>query len=161
MIVSHATPPAMITGIRPSAEVAVRKGFTHIQFTLIEEEHATAVDKYLQSLKPIPSPYLVNGELSEKAQKGKLIFESNSCIHCHTGPYFTDQKTHEIGKQGEYDHQNKWDTPTLIEIWRSGPYLHDGRSATMQEMLGKEMHGLRNALSEEEVDQLSEYVLSL
>lgn len=161
MLASHETPPAMITGIRPTAEVAVRKGFTHIQFTMIEEEHATAVDKYLLSLKPVPSPYLVNGELSEKAQKGKVLFESGSCIHCHKGSFFTDQKIHEMGKQGEYDHQNKWDTPTLLEVWRSGPYLHDGRSATMQEMLGKEMHGLRNALSEEEVEQLSEYVLSL
>ena len=66
----------MITGIRPTAEIAVRKGFTHIQFTQIEEAHAAAVDTYLKSLKAVPSPYLVEGELSEKAQKGKAIFEN-------------------------------------------------------------------------------------
>ena len=161
MLGAHETAPAMITGIRADAETAVRAGFTHIQFVQIEEEHAQAVDKYLKSLKPLPSPYLVDGELSELAQEGKKIFEKVGCVYCHKGPWFTDQKLHEMGKQGEYDHQNTWDTPTLIEVWRSGPWLHDGRSATMKDLLSKEKHGLRQELSEVELDALVEYVLSL
>jgi len=161
MLAAHKTPPAMITGIRPSAEVAVRKGFTHIQFTQIEEDHAVAVDNYLKSLIAVPSPYLVNGELSKKAQKGKKVFKKVGCHRCHPGPYFTDQKQHEMGVQGEYDHQNSWDTPALIEVWRTGPFLHDGRSATMKEVFSVEKHGLHNDLSEEELNQLVEYVLSL
>jgi len=161
MLFAHETAPAMITGIRPSAEVAVRKGFTHIQFTQIEESHAVAVDNYLKSLVPVPSPYLVNGELNEKAQKGKKVFESLGCNYCHFGPYFTDLIQHEMGVQGEYDHQNTWDTPTLIEVWRTGPYLHDGRSASMKEVFSKEKHGLRKDISQEELEQLVEYVLSL
>ncbi len=161
MLLAHETPPAMITGIRPNAGFAVRAGFTHIQFTQIEEEKAIAVDKYLQSLKAIPSPYLINGKLSHKAQKGKEVFEKVGCGYCHSGNWFTDLKMHEIGKQGEYDGQNSWDTPTLIEVWRTGPYLYNGRSATMQEIFSKEKHGLRTQLSEVEIEQLTEYVLSL
>jgi hypothetical protein len=66
-----------------------------------------------------------------------------------------------MGVQGEYDHQNSWDTPALIEVWRTGPFLHDGRSATMKEVFSVEKHGLHNDLSEEELNQLVEYVLSL
>lgn len=161
MLGSHETSPAMITGIRPDAETAVRAGFTHIQFVQIEEEHAKAVDKYLKSLKPVPSPYLVDGQLSDLAQEGKKVFEKVGCNYCHKGPWFTDQKLHEMGKQGEYDHQNTWDTPTLIEVWRSGPWLHDGRSATMKHLISEEKHGLRKELSEAEIDALVEYVLSL
>lgn len=161
MLLAHVTAPAMITGIRPSAEVAVRKGFTHIQFTQIEETHAVAVDNYLKSLIPVPSPYLVDGELSNKAKKGKQVFENTGCNHCHFGSYFTDQKRHEMGKQGAYDHQNTWDTPTLIEVWRTGPYLHDGRSATMKDVFIEEQHGLRKELSNDEMEQLVEYVMSL
>lgn len=161
MLLAHETPPAMITGIRPTAEIAVRSGFTHIQFTQIEEEYAVAVDKYLRSLKPIPSPYLIQGQLSDKAQNGKLIFEREGCSHCHSGNWFTDLKMHEIGNQGDYDRQNTWDTPTLIEVWRTGPYLHDGRSATMKEVFSNEKHGLKKELSVEEIEQLTEYVLSL
>jgi cytochrome c peroxidase len=161
MLLAHKTAPAMITGIRLSAEVAVRKGFTHIQFTQIEEGHAVAVDNYLKSLVAVPSPYLVDGKLSLKAQKGKEVFVKVGCHYCHSGPCFTDQKRHEMGVQGEYDHQNSWDTPTLIEVWRTGPFLHDGRSATMKEVFSVEKHGLQHHLSEEELDQLVEYVLSL
>lgn len=161
MLGAHETAPAMITGIRPDAETAVRAGFTHIQFVQIEEEHAKAVDEYLKSLQAVPSPYLVDGELSSKAKKGKEVFESVGCKYCHSGPWYTDQKLHEIGKQGPYDHQNSWDTPTLTEVWRTGPWLHDGRSATMKEVFTNEKHGLRKDLSEEEIDALVEYVLSL
>jgi cytochrome c peroxidase len=151
----------MITGIRPDAETAVRAGFTHIQFVQIGEEHAQAVDAYLKSLKPTPSPYLIDGELSDLAREGKKVFEQIGCNRCHSGPWFTDQKRHEIGTQGEYDHQNRWDTPTLIEVWRSGPWLHDGRAASMKDVFTVEKHGIRKDLSNAEIDALVEYVLSL
>lgn len=161
MLGSHETGPAMISGIRPDAETAVRAGFTHIQFAQIDDEHAVAVDKYLKSLKAVSSPYLVEGELSSKAEKGKEVFDNVGCAYCHKGPWLTDQKLHEMGTQGEYDHQNRWDTPTLVEVWRTGPWLHDGRSATMKDLIKTEKHGLRKELSEEEIDALVEYVLSL
>ncbi len=161
LLLAHETPPAMISGIRPTAEIAVRAGFTHIQFAQIEEGHAKAVDKYLISLKAIPSPFLVNGELSPKAQIGKQVYDKAGCKYCHSGNWHTDMKQHEVGTQGKYDRQNKWDTPTLDEVWRTGPYLHDGRSTTIKEVLFYEKHGLKNNLLEEELDQLVEYVLSL
>lgn len=161
MLLAHETPPSMISGIRPDAESAVRAGFTHIQFTQIKEAHARAVDDYLKSLQAIPSPYLVKDRLSKKAKKGKILFEEIDCGHCHSGEWFSDLKMHTIGKQSKYDRQNTWDTPTLIEVWRTGPYLHDGRCATMKEVFSKEKHGITQKLSDEEIEQLTEYVLSL
>ena len=32
VLLAHETPPAMITEIQPTAEIAFRAGFTHIQF---------------------------------------------------------------------------------------------------------------------------------
>lgn len=161
MLLAHETPPAMITGIRPNAETAVRAGFTHIQFVQIDEKHAAAVDEYLKSLIPVPSPKLIKGELNPKARLGELVFEQAGCGFCHSGSYFTDQKTHTMGIQGDYDHQNTWDTPTLIEVWRTGPYLHDGRSSTLHDVFDKEKHGLQTELTKQEIEQLVEYVLSL
>ncbi|MGQ7870422.1 c-type cytochrome [Sunxiuqinia sp. sy24] len=163
LLVSHHTPPAMITGIRPNAEVAVRAGFKHIQFVEVTEDDARKVDAYLKSLKAVPSPFLNDdGELSANALKGKTVFEKANCTFCHHGTYHTDLKRHEIGQQGEFDRQNTWDTPTLIEIWRTAPYLHDGRSATLKDVFINEKHGLKyHKLSEEEIDQLVEYLNSL
>ena len=63
----------MATGIRKNAEVAVRSGVKYILFMEGEDEIYESIDEYLKSLKPLPSPYLVNGKLSGKAKKGKKI----------------------------------------------------------------------------------------
>lgn len=161
MVMSHVTPPAMITGIRPSAEIAVRAGFKYIQFTEVDEDKTRAVDAYLKSLKPVPSPYLVDGKLSEKAEKGKVVFEQQNCTMCHPSPLYTNMQQYEMGVQGQFDHQNIWDTPTLVETWRTPPYLHDGRSATMKEVFSVEKHGINGEISDEEIEYLVEFVLSL
>lgn len=161
LLMSHVTPPSMVTGVRPRAEVAVRAGFESIQFMQVDEKVASAVDSYLKSLEAIPSPYLVEDELSATATMGKVIFEELECQECHPAPYFTDQKLHTMGTQGEYDHQNSWDTPTLIEVWRTGPYLHDGRCASLVDVFTREKHGIETELSEDRAEQLVAYVLSL
>ena len=161
MLLAHKTPPSMISGIRPTAEIAVRAGFRHIQFAQIDEGMARAVDQYLMSLQPVPSPYLVDGKLSGKAERGKKVFEKIKCNHCHSGPYFTDQKKHKIGDPGSSDRNDSWDTPTLLEVWRTGPYLHDGRSVTIEDLLVNEKHGVFQELKKDDLDDLIEYVLSL
>jgi hypothetical protein len=161
MLLAHETPPSMMTGVRASAEVAVRAGFRHIQFAQVDEGYARAVDHYLKSLKPVPSPYLVNGGLSEKAQLGKKVFRDLNCSYCHSGEYYTDMKMHEIGIPGPSDRTNKWDTPTLIEVWRTAPYLHDGRSASLKDLFVVDKHGIKVELGSDKIDQLVEYVRSL
>lgn len=159
MILAHETPPSMISGIRVKAELAVRKGFKLIQFYDIPEEKAQCVDAYLKSLKPVPSPYLVHGQLSEKAIEGQHVFEKMACNHCHAGPYFTDLQLHRIGENVEFD--GGWDTPTLREVWRTSPYLFNGRAASLQEVFGKYKHGIRDKITPKEIEALAEYVNSL
>ncbi len=159
MLYSHVTNPSMISGIRATAEMAVRKGFELIQFSAISEDLAKCVDEYLRALRPQPSPYLVNGELSEKAKRGKEVFDRFGCGNCHNGPYYTDCQMHRIGDDIEFE--KGWDTPTLIEVWRTAPYLFDGRAATMHEVFSKHKHGITGKITDKEIDELVEYVNSL
>jgi hypothetical protein len=57
------------------------------------------------------------------------------------------------------------DTPTLIELWRTAPYLHDGRAADLRSLFlehnPQDLHGRTSALSESELEDLVEYLLSL
>lgn len=159
MLFSHVTPKCMISGIRESAELAVRAGYKFIQFFDISEKDARCVDEYLKSLQPVPSPYLVNGELSEKAKLGKKVFDKLKCGECHSGIYYTDMKMHIIGDDVEFE--QGWDTPTLREVWRTAPYLFDGRAATMQEVFEVHKHGIDRKVSKKEIEALTEYVNSL
>ena len=67
---------------------------------------------------------------------------------------------HVIGKDVEFE--KGWDTPTLKEVWRTAPYLFDGRAATMEEVFTVHKHGVENSkITKEEIDELVEYVNSL
>lgn len=47
---------------------------------------------------------------------------------------------HRIGEDIEFE--KGWDTPTLREVWRTAPYLFDGRAATMEEVFEIHKHGI-------------------
>ena len=158
LVLSHVTPPSMITGIRKSAELAVKSGLKHILFAETDTEITDAIDVYLNSLRPVQSPYLVDGELSESAKRGKADYD-RYCLSCHSGSNYTDQKQYVVDWATGSVEGIPLDVPTLREIWRTGPYLYDGRSATLREML--DIHGPGVKLSESESNDLAEYVLSL
>lgn len=162
------TPPAMSIGAREDAAAAVRAGIRHIQFIVRPEEDAVAIDEFLKSLKPIPSPFLVNGQLTEAAQRGKKTFfdEKVGCARCHPEGLYTDLKMHNVHSKGQFDrNQNEFDCPTLIECWRTAPYLHDGSVVTLKDLLDKGKHGRFGEgaaqLTEQQINDLVEFVQSL
>ena len=57
------------------------------------------------------------------------------------------------------------DTPTLKGLWQSAPYYHDGRAATLLEVLTKynvgDRMGVTSNLTPTELEQLVEYLLEL
>jgi cytochrome c peroxidase len=168
MLLAHETPPAMSMGVRETAETAVRAGIQHILFTVQPEEVAVAIDKYLKSLKPVPSPLLVNGRLSESARRGEKLFKDRQvgCAACHPPGLFTDLKTYDVGTRARFDQPtDRFDTPTLVEGWRTAPYLHDGSAATMRDVLTTsnphDKHGKTSHLTPQQTDDLAAYLLSL
>ncbi len=166
MLFSHFTPPSMITGVREHAYAAVRKGIRYIQFTRRPERDAVAIDKYLMSLRPIPSPYLdKTGNLSESALNGEFLFEQAKCNICHNGEYFTDMKKHDVDSGLDEYKGFKFDTPTLREVWRTAPYLYDGRAKSVFDMLKihnkSDKHGKTSNLSDKDLRDLEQYILTL
>lgn len=167
------TPPTMVTGIRKDMHTCNLAGLVHIQFVTRPEEDVFCFDAYVTAMKPVPSPYLVNGKLSARAQRGKAVFAKAKCDKCHTtdskGPggenLWTDLAKYDVGLGAATEAGKLFDTPTLAECWRSAPYLYDGRALTMKDVLTTcnpdDQHGETKNLSAEEIDDLAEYVLSL
>jgi cytochrome c peroxidase len=58
-----------------------------------------------------------------------------------------------------------YDVPSLVEVWRTDPYLHSGEALTLRETITDfnfmERRGLTKDLSEQELDDLLEYLQSL
>ena len=164
MLLAHKTPPSMSLGIRENAETAVRSGIKYILFAQWPEEDAAAIDAYLKSLTPVPSPYLVNGHLSDAAKRGQRLFNDPKidCASCHPGPLFTSMQSNDVGTAGPADKPGQaFDIPTLVEAWRTAPYLHDGSAATVHEAILKLKKLGTSNLSEQQLKDLEAYVLSL
>ncbi|MGN0885682.1 MAG: hypothetical protein ACI4RT_01665 [Candidatus Spyradenecus sp.] len=174
LYLSGVTPPTMITGIRKSMQHCNRAGFRHIQFCSISEEDALCIDAYVMAMKAQVSPY-ARKQNAEAIARGQVIFEQAECARCHRPEfYFTDASDPNDGSKsrlfdlglGIRDEQGrKFDVPTLCEVWRTAPYLYDGRARTMREVLTthnpEDLHGATSSLSEQELSDLEIYVLSL
>jgi cytochrome c peroxidase len=115
-----------------------------------------ALASYVRSILSGNSPFdrFVNGDraaLSPEQQMGLEIFRGKgNCIACHAGPTFTDENFHNTGvawrdsaiaDEGRFaiskdprDH-GAFKTPTLREITRTSPYMHDGSMATLEEVI--------------------------
>ena len=168
MLLAHRTPPAMSMGVRDTAETAVRAGLRSILFTVQPEEIPRAIDTYLKSLTPIPSPIVVSNAFAAKIKAGEKIFNSTKagCSACHPRGLFTDLQHYDVGTQNQTDKPGEaFDTPTLVEIWRTAPYLHDGSAATLREVLvdrnPSDRHGSTSQLTPNQLDALICYLLSL
>jgi len=77
------------------------------------------------------------------------------CFHCHGGALFTDHQFHNNGLElaagdtGRYAvthdeaDRGKFATPSLRNLGRTGPYMHDGRFTTLEEVVAHYDHGVQ------------------
>ena len=165
LLLVHQTPPAMARGGRGTAEAAVRAGIRVVEFAVLPEEDAAAMDAYLKSVQATPSPYLADGKPNPSAQRGAQIFEKAGCAGCHPAPLYTNLGQFGVGTGTGSEEDLPLDTPTLVEVWRTAPYLHDGRAVTIKDVLTKDnpadKHGVTSRLTETEIKDLAAFVLSL
>lgn len=124
----------------------------------------------------IPLSPHAKGGLTDAAKRGRAIFHSaaTQCATCHSGPFYTDSTPgekiirHDVGT-GRDDKSElmgtAYDTPTLLGVYRSAPYFHDGSAATLKELLTTanpdDKHGKTSHLSAEQVAELVEFLKAL
>lgn len=108
--------------------------------------------------------------LSAAAERGmKVFFHEANCSACHSGPNFSDGAFHNLGvgihgssvDWGRYNVSNlegdkgAFKTPTLREIARTAPYMHDGSLATLEEVIDYyDRGGTANPQLDEEIFEL-------
>ncbi len=156
-----------------------------VGFHKLELEHQTAGKSaaldalaiYSNSFQPELSPHIAApGKLPENALRGKALFFSKeaNCATCHSGPYYTDSslqkpyKLHDVGSSHDDPSEKMgplYDTPTLLGIYRTAPYLHHGKAATLHEVFikfnPKDEHGKTSHLNPTQMDDLVSFLKCL
>jgi YVTN family beta-propeller protein len=161
------TPPYNRLGLRKTPRICAETGLLSSHRIVPKKETVDDLLAYMLSLRPDPSPHLTaEGKLSAAALRGKDLFVGKAdCAGCHTEPYFTDKKMYNVGVLSHNEPDGYYDTPSLIESHRTAPYLHDGRALTLKDVLTTHnqegQHGSADMLSEAEIDDLVDYLLSL
>ena len=135
-----------------------------------------ALAAYVTSLDHVnPSPHRnPDGSLTADGVAGKAVFEKLGCDFCHGGAEFTDSgrgMLHDVGTITALSGMHAGgplvgiDTPTLLGVWETPPYLHDGSAPTLRDVLTTrnpgELHGYVSALSSQQIDQLVAYLLQI
>jgi len=134
-----------------------------------------ALAAYANSHKFTLSPHAKDG-LSEAAERGRKLFYSKKtqCAQCHSGPFYTDSQPrkeiirHDVGTAQDDPGEKMgpaYDTPTLLGIYRTAPYLHHGQAKTLNEVLTKynrnDKHATTSHLSPREIADLVEFLKAL
>ncbi|MBI4472552.1 MAG: cytochrome-c peroxidase [Acidobacteria bacterium] len=132
-----------------ASELEQRTGMKAIDVT-------AALATYVRTIRSGDSRYdrYTSGQtraLNDLEKTGLRIFRGKgNCTACHIGPTFTDEQFHNTGvawrdgriidegrfavTRAETD-RGAFKTPTLREIARTAPYMHDGSLATLEDVI--------------------------
>lgn len=126
------------------------------------DDISQSLASYVRSIFSGDAPFdrFINGDrwaLTAEQQIGLQIFRAKgNCIACHVGPNFTDERLHNTGvawqppgdsgggrylDEGHFAHSGedadlgRFKTPTLREVSRTAPYMHDGSKVTLEEVV--------------------------
>jgi cytochrome c peroxidase len=125
------------------------------------EKLGLALEQYLLTLTAFDSKFDLalhgKAKLDASEKRGLELFMTEydprtgqfgaDCFHCHGGALFTDNQFHNNGLvptgtdagrfevTGKESDRNKFSTPSLRNLVRTAPYMHDGRFQTLEEVV--------------------------
>ncbi len=156
------TPPYSWDGNAATIQAHLGSTFQRLRGQGLRSFELEALVSYVSSM-PAPPPRAI--EDKAKVERGRQIFVSNEagCSSCHAGSHFTDGASHDVGSKHAVDVGEKFNTPSLQFVGGTGPYFHDGRYATLGELLRKSdgKMGHTKHLTNADIDALQSYLEAL
>lgn len=173
------TAPFKWTGKNPtlSRQCGPRLAVFFTRIDPFTPEQVVALERYICTIPRNPNRYRVGTELTPAQRRGKVLFErthtnsgqliskSQRCNICHSGPYYTNRTKVDVGTATDIDTHGKFDVPHLNNIYETAPFLHDGRSDTLEEIWTRfnphDQHGFTNDMTKDQLNDLIEYIKTL
>jgi cytochrome c peroxidase len=112
-----------------------------------------------------------DGTLTQQQERGKTIFfatktmtgkeipHEKRCATCHRPPLYSVRLSFDIGTGGTFD------TPHLLGVANTAPYLHDGRALSLEEIWTlystNDSHGVTSYMNKIQLNDLVEFLKTL
>jgi YVTN family beta-propeller protein len=128
-----------------------------MQGEALSDDQTLDLEAYLRTLPAAPA---VGATDHAAAERGAKLFRQFDCNRCHSQPAYTSNRIADVNLKDERGN-SKYNPPSLRGVSQNAPYFHDGRAATLDEVLLKYQHQLDAKLSEEQVHDLVQYLNSL
>jgi hypothetical protein len=171
------TEPFKWIGSNPSLRVQCGPRFAKVltRSDPFSEKDLDDLDAFIFSLPPTRTASA--GAWTEAQKRGRDLFFATKtpdgreipyrlrCSTCHRPPLYTDRLPADVGTKGPLDDTGLFDTPHLLGVSASAPFLHDGRAATLEEIWTvynpKDEHGITSTMNKIQLNDLIEYLKRL
>ncbi|MBL9134838.1 MAG: hypothetical protein JNK85_03175 [Verrucomicrobiales bacterium] len=171
--------PFKWNGKNPSLEIQCGPRFAKVLMRTdpFEGQALKDLTVYIQSLPPARTRHAQERALSPAQERGRALFYATEtpsripipterrCTTCHRPPLFTNRAKTAVGTRGLNDTTDHFDTPHLLGIAASAPYLHDGRAKSLEELWTlyqtNDLHGVSSYMSKQQLNDLVEFLKTL
>jgi hypothetical protein len=119
--------------------------FSRLRGKGLAREEVAQLVAYVHSIAPPPH--------DDRDRDGG--FAALGCAGCHAGTLRSDARVHDVGSRGAADVTDAFRTPPLRGLHGTAPYFHDGRFASLRELV-LAGHGTRTQPSD--VDALVDFL---
>ena len=167
----HAEPAKVLGSLAQDGAMAAQFAAAFGNAELTADRVALALEQFLLTQVSADSKFdrALRGaaEFTEDEKRGFELFATEydpargrrgaDCFHCHGGPLFTDfgfknngldRVSADAGRgavTGSASDRGKFKTPSLRNVAVTGPYMHDGRFATLEAVVAHYDHGIQRA----------------
>lgn len=143
-------------------ETQIRNSVTStMQGTAPSPPQVADLAAYLRSLDPAPGVTTARANVDAEAfKRGRKIFTREKCATCHSPPTYTTPKTYDVGLRDEAG-ENHFNPPSLRGVSQGGPYFHDNRGRSLEDVFGRHRHQLAAPLTEQELADLVAFLRTL
>lgn len=110
---------------------------------------------------PAPEPKPLDEADRKLLERGRLLFDKWKCGGCHIGPLtYTSQGVFDVSLRDERG-LAKFNPPSLRGVGQGAAFFHDGRAASLDEVLHVYQHQVPAGASEADLDAVVRFLRSL
>ena len=156
-LAANATYPPLFSAAFGAPEITAEKlGLALEQFLLTLTSYDAKFDRALRGKATLSNDEKRGFELFMTEYEPRTGQLGADCFHCHGGPLFSDHQFHNNGLAPGEDlgrfrvtnlaaDRSKFATPSLRNVARTAPYMHDGRFATLEEVVAHYSTGVHRS----------------